>query len=511
MTGPAKVTGRPRRRKGRRGKSNDTGASLAGLGGVGTPRYLATPKATSKDVSSASEVEARNPNTSKVKETPVETPFGRMGAELAKSEPAKGRRLDPAERGLAEARLGADFSDVRVAEDDPLATALGVDAMTYDGDIRLAKGQTADPDLLGHELAHVEQQRQFGALTAQYDVSLGVDGDSGLGQFSGVVGSAPNATPSGAHVMGMVANFEFLPHELSPYSNRLGFIQTVDMKRLDHERETDVTWGPPEQNRENVKTPSGAHLDMLHGNLPADRNTEPWYWQGFNSTDPEDVTGDHHFGWNRAPDDRESAAMRDGPGAGFPARFSFETIVVGRDSEVVYGAIRWGFDTDGVSRTDNEFLEIPQITSSGTGETYQSDEFEAARQAFREFYVHEPIIVYFGFDERVPTDPESAKLSDAATYMAEHPDALIRLTASADMQGGVGAYNARLALDRMSAVQTELLRLGVPADRIVRDETGAGASRAEGSADRGLRDTEGSFKANRRVTVTFENTRSRPP
>ncbi len=75
-----------------------------------------------------------------------------------------GRPLPEAVRGRMEAALGADFSAVRVHV-GPQAERIGAIAFTLGSDIYFAPGRF-QPDtapgqqLLGHELAHVVQQRQ---------------------------------------------------------------------------------------------------------------------------------------------------------------------------------------------------------------------------------------------------------------------------------------------------------------------------------------------------------------
>lgn len=504
---PARHRGR---RKGKRGHASEQGPSQAGMG-RGIPRYLARPKPSEADVSSSSEREARSGDVHAVSEAPVATPMGRAAASAMQAGGERGRQLGEGERAQTEKRLGMDFGDVRVTENSELAAAFGANAMTFGNAIHFAPGRSVSSDLLGHELTHVAQQRRFGAEGAQFDVSIGAAGEeTGLGLMDISLVTATQGS-GGSISHGMLADIEFMPHTTAPYANRIGFIQTADLEQTSVPGDPDFTWTGAEANRENVKNSEGSFVDMLHGNLPADRNTEPWYWQGFTGNDAEDPSSRHRFGWNRADNDQHSAHLGDFPRANFPGRFSFETVAYGRDSQVAYGAVRWGFETDGTTGTSNEWFEVQEITTSGGDESFRSEAFDEALSNFRDFYVHEPVIVYFGYNESVATESETGKLSDAASYMAENPEVDITLTASADMQGGVGAGNRRLALERMNSIHTQLLSMGIPADRIHRDETGANASRARGSADPTLRDTEGSFHANRQVTVTFENVRSLPP
>jgi len=79
--------------------------------------------------------------------------------------PTPGRGALPAEvRARMERSFGADFSNVRIHEGDHV-TALGAHAYTHGDDIHFGPGRYdpashAGVELLGHELAHVVQQRQ---------------------------------------------------------------------------------------------------------------------------------------------------------------------------------------------------------------------------------------------------------------------------------------------------------------------------------------------------------------
>lgn len=509
------MTARPhltRRRRGKGGRHKDAGPAPGSDAGAakGLPRYLARPKAEAADIASAPEREARQgpPGPEGVTEPPIATPLGRAAAAAISAAPDAGaRRLDPGERAGPESATGTDFSDVRVVPGSPLAPLFGAEAITYGDQIHLAGAPTAD--LMRHELTHVAQQRRFGAQAAQFRIATtsSDDGDSGLGQFE--VAFDTRVDPASGST-GMDGAIRFMPYDFAPYSNRIGLIQTADVEEIDKTGSPDYDWsGSAEANREQVKNSQGSFVDMLHGAIGPEQEAEPWYW-GDGIGNPDLTTSRDHYGWNRAPEDREAAQLGDFPKWNSPARFTFETVAKGRDNDAVYGAVRWGFQIDGSNLTSHEFLEIPRINTSGSGESYQSEGFDAALAAFRDFYVHEPEILYFGFDEDLPSDSELAKLTDAGSYMAAHPDEIIELSASADLRGASG-YNRALALRRMNAVETHLLGLGISPDRIQRDETGAGESSAEGSRDQALQQTEGSFQANRRVTVRFRNTSSRAP
>ncbi|MFB6888585.1 DUF4157 domain-containing protein [Kitasatospora sp. NPDC056327] len=75
---------------------------------------------------------------------------------------SRGRPLDDTTRTDMEARLGADFSDVRIHDDSAAQTSaadLGARAYTSGSHVVLGTGGT-DPHTLAHELTHVIQQRQ---------------------------------------------------------------------------------------------------------------------------------------------------------------------------------------------------------------------------------------------------------------------------------------------------------------------------------------------------------------
>ncbi len=75
-----------------------------------------------------------------------------------------GQALPEAVRAKMESALGADFSDVRIHV-GPEASSIGALAFTRGSDLYFAPGQynpasVQGQQILGHELAHVVQQRQ---------------------------------------------------------------------------------------------------------------------------------------------------------------------------------------------------------------------------------------------------------------------------------------------------------------------------------------------------------------
>ncbi len=88
---------------------------------------------------------------------------GRKYNTTAPSSQPAGRSLPPSVCHQMEARFTTDFSDVRVHESHR-ATVLGARAFTQGNDIHFAPGayephSKPGQELLGHELAHVVQQR----------------------------------------------------------------------------------------------------------------------------------------------------------------------------------------------------------------------------------------------------------------------------------------------------------------------------------------------------------------
>lgn len=109
---------------------------------------------------------------------------GGAGADLGPQ--GAGEPLHQAVRQKMERAFGQDFSDVRIHQ-GPRAAALGALAYTQGTDIHFAPGQyqpesSAGQTLLGHELAHVVQQRQgrASATTQARVAGVGVNDDPAL-------------------------------------------------------------------------------------------------------------------------------------------------------------------------------------------------------------------------------------------------------------------------------------------------------------------------------------------
>jgi hypothetical protein len=112
---------------------------------------------------------------------------------LEKASSSKGQGLPVPVRKKMEAFFGADFSDVRVRV-GPEAAAIGAIAFTVGSDLYFAPGQY-DPnsrrgqELLGHELAHVVQQRE-GRVANPYGDGVAVVQDPSLEDEADRLGKA---------------------------------------------------------------------------------------------------------------------------------------------------------------------------------------------------------------------------------------------------------------------------------------------------------------------------------
>lgn len=132
--------------------------------------------------------------------------FARRGGEPHPGVAAPGARtpLPGALRARMERSFEADFSDVRLAPESHEAAQLGAQAMTRGSRIDLAPGMyrpgtRAGDQLLGHELAHVVQQRQ-GRVTATRQAKGGVElnDDAGLEREADDAGArAARGEPAG--------------------------------------------------------------------------------------------------------------------------------------------------------------------------------------------------------------------------------------------------------------------------------------------------------------------------
>jgi hypothetical protein len=145
---------------------------------------------------------------------PVQRKAGAPTAEAAgalNATPGAGARMEPGLQHDMERSFGADFSSVRIHEGGA-AGALGARAFTRGESIHVAPGELnpSSPDsrsLIGHELAHVVQQRAGRVATPQGFGGLGINDDAGLEAEADRAGDrAARGEPAGmAHAGGTAA------------------------------------------------------------------------------------------------------------------------------------------------------------------------------------------------------------------------------------------------------------------------------------------------------------------
>lgn len=441
-----------------------------------------------------------------VREQPSATPLGRLAAAAAAHHPDWGRPLDDAQRAAMEQRLGADFDAVRIHPDSALADGFGANALTWGTDIHFGTGHfqpgsTEGDRLLGHELTHVAQQHKGGAEGAQFD--LGGSFASALGGFDIDMQRAAAATGA----VGLRGTIEFTPDSIAPYSTRIGLVQTASTSKMqmstadpaDQSGEVDPWVGTNEADRDTIATTGNAgtdpgwFVDTKTAGYPPATEKDPFYQASWSTP------GQTQIGHVRSPTNVQSTMLWDFPQANSDLDFDFETVAKGADNQVVYGALRWGFEiVAGAVQREYVF-----------GVDGQSPEFDEALERFQGFYSHEPVVVYFDTNMDVAMPGEEAKLGDISQYMADYPDAMIELEGYADERGRRDD-NADLAFRRGEAVRGMLVAAGVAADRIEvliwpQKET------AEFGARGAARRTPGNLRANRRVKIGFVRSQSTLP
>jgi hypothetical protein len=98
-------------------------------------------------------------------------------------------------KGKMEGAFDADFSDVRVHPNSDLATDIGALAYTQGSDVHFAPGQYNPGDavgqrIIGHELAHVIQQRDGRVQPTTQALGMPVNDDPGLEGEADIKGAA---------------------------------------------------------------------------------------------------------------------------------------------------------------------------------------------------------------------------------------------------------------------------------------------------------------------------------
>jgi outer membrane protein OmpA-like peptidoglycan-associated protein len=410
-----------------------------------------------------------------------------------------GQPLPESTRARMETAFGADFSSVRIHDDSQshrLAQSLGANAFTTGRDIYFNEGRYSDR-LLAHELTHVVQQGGESRGNVQFDLMMSLP--TALGAFD--IGMATRGRPR----PGLDGHIKFFPDPSGPYSAQIGLIQAVNV--TDVGGRTTPTAGDPANWRRisggaeagrmdlmttgNSTAPQGWFIDSNTAANPQASSVDPNYIEHFISPEP-----DNQYGWLRSPTDWREASLYDYPWMSFDTNFDFETVAKATDTQAVYGALYWGFEIrSGVVR--NEYAQAADA---------QSAVFDEALERYRGYFAHEPVVLYFDTNQDTPEPGEDAKLADVADYLNRYSDTMITIEGYADERGRT-SDNDLLAQRRADNVENLCLLAGIPLSRI---DYAVGWGETTRFSPHGGADA-GSWRANRRVVISFRRTASGVP
>ncbi|XYI01011.1 DUF4157 domain-containing protein [Sorangium sp. So ce1128] len=210
------------------------------------------------------------------------SPPGRAGAGHDRGEPGQqagtgvpastaGRAMPAAVQQRMENAFSADFSDVRVHAGSARATALGALAYTQGSDIHVAPGHWAPEtgrgqELLGHELAHVVQQREGRVRATAQMKGVALNDDPALEREADAMGAraAHRGQPShhgGEQALGAVARS---PAQLPCAADRVT-VQRAKRKRSDADADTESSTkrSRPKPAPEGVEIRRKAYTDII--------------------------------------------------------------------------------------------------------------------------------------------------------------------------------------------------------------------------------------------------------
>ncbi len=225
-------------------------------------------------------------------------------------------------------------------------------------------------------------------------------------------------------------------------------------------------------------------------------------------------------------EDIRSVQLYDTPASSGEADFEFESVVKGEDTGTIYGTCLWGFGVRS-GATVNEHISF----AAGTSAT-----FDNALERHRDFYTHEPVVIYFAFDHDDVDGVQNAKITALAEYLRRNPAVVMTLDGFADTRGDA-AYNVRLSERRVASVRAAIAAAhpAIPAAQIVSNtvvpaaggaaaspnagghgegtgatdatsEVPAGTGDQGGNAANGAdQDREANRQFNRRVTISFSH------
>ena len=311
---------------------------------------------------------------------------------------------------------------------------------------------------------------------------------------------------TGTGASGLDGSISFRPDAKSPYTSKLGLVQMV---KFTDDKGADINSASmPAASMPHLRTKAdplagvegGYATDVLHEDFgqtpsvvaPKGQAHTPYY-EG----------GAPQFGFRRSEEaaDIKEAKITDSPGTTDKADnldFAFETVAKGDDNQVVYGAIKWAFKVRAGKVQD----ETSSVSDSG------SATYAAALEAHRDFYVHEPVTIYYDFDSDVPSSGEDAKFDEVLPWLKKFPDARVKAEGFADLRGAaapnksLARRRAKAALDALEARGIARLRFDPPVATGITTSFAADAVTPQ--------DEEANRRANRRVMLTFERSASTP-
>jgi outer membrane protein OmpA-like peptidoglycan-associated protein len=376
-------------------------------------------------------------------------------------------------------------------------------------DLLLALQQGAGNAAVARALAAQRPpQRSIASLPArgrllQRDIAMSAPTSLGMFEINMI---AKNDALSGAGPTGLDGTISFRPDEKSPYTSKLGLVQIVklqDAKGADINAASMPAASMPHLRTKEDKgagVEGGFATDVLHEDFgqtpsvvaPKGQAHTPYY-EG----------GTPVFGFRRSEkaDDIKAAKLDDFPGTTSKTddlNFDFETVAKGDDNQVTYGAIKWAFKI----RSGKVQDETSSVSDTG------SATYDAALEAHRDFYVHEPVTIYFDFNQDSPSAGEDPKFDAVLPYLTKFPDVRIKAEGFADLRGSA-AHNLGLARRRAQKSIDALVARGIDASRFDAP-VGRGITTAFAADAVTPQAAEANRRANRRVTLTFERTASTP-
>jgi outer membrane protein OmpA-like peptidoglycan-associated protein len=479
------------------------------------PRYATLPLA---DANGALEREsdAVARRQARVEATGSAVPVSAAPSPIASAAGLSGAPLETATRAAMESRLGAGLAPVRVhtgPQSAQLASDLGARAFTHGRDVFFGAGHgPGDNELTAHELAHVVQQSGGGpglsAAPTAIQRDLTSDFDLTNGRMRVDLRTEDGSAADGHR--GLDGWLRFEPGEAAPLTNSIELVQIVKLTDLGG---TDVAPGslsgdrsargslgqPGLLTKDNAATgvEGGYFTDVQGANAPAGGPLSTGFrWSpatgGATGTvgdtpQPAEYGGGTGGVFGNTPgfkrsneaQDIRSASLYDRPGIAAANRdlaFEFETVARAQDKGINLGTALWGFQIRS-GAVENEHLSALDAASATFGE---------ALERHRDFYVHEPMSFYFGFDSDVLEATEEARIDDFIPWLARNADVIVSVAGSADQVGAGSAYNRALSRRRALAVRTALIAHGLDAARIAPIvDLNAGSNAASANAGTG--------------------------